>query len=168
MRQMLAGPVSISILMDETTRKANYVAGFPASSPRTLESSILTYLAASLPDKKTVPLPDDDTTVELRMNPEKYAFTPLNDPELPGAEVVSDEDNGFSLFIAPDGKGGSLLSTKASFIKEVLRDPAGSDEGRCSEHGYPSVLRLHMEILGFQHLSMISSGDKLIQICGYH
>lgn len=165
LRQMLRGPISVSLIMDKETGETRYVADFPRTSPTQVKKTVLAYLGASLPERTKVYLPDTDVSYELNLNPDKYAFSSSSEV---GVETVQDDDSGFSLVVAPDGKDGTYLSTKPGFIKTILQDGPMKGNGRCSEPNGSSTLHINMPLFGFNKLSLISDGDKLIRACGYH
>lgn len=168
LRVLLSGPITLSLLTGQDG-SVNYVAGFPASSPDALKAKVIHYLSASLPDKKRVPLPDGSYTTEIQINPDKFAFYPLEDAELSGVETVRDDENGFALVLSPDGRGGSYLSTDMNFIKSIAKSSVDGAKGRCREPKDASILHLRMPIYDYAELSLISTkGDNLILACGYH
>jgi hypothetical protein len=143
------------------------VAAFPTVPTVELQKAVTAYLAAALPARERVALPDKDVSVELRVDTVKYRFIALDDHGLSGAAKVTDDELGLSLIVAPYGAGGSSLATSPDHIKAVLEEREGSSAGRCAAPRAASSLDIRLPVAGYRRIFIVSLNDSLISACGY-
>jgi hypothetical protein len=167
LRALLAGPVAISMFTDEKNDNPDFVATFPTVPASSLQEAITSYLSAALPEREIVSLPDQDISVELRVDPKKYRFVSLQDPDLPGAAAVSEPESGLRLIVAAYGDSGSSFATSEEHLRAILVNGAPTGSGRCAVPRGASSLDIRIPLMGYDRINVFSYDDKLIFACGY-
>jgi len=134
LRQLLNGPVSISLFSDELAKEAYIGAEYPTVAPEKLMAAVAAYISAALPERTSLLLPDGDMITEFRLDPSRYmpaaAATSSN-----GDRVLELRSIDFKLIYRNSGRGGVIIANNDALLTRFAAQSVAQPNGRCATLG---------------------------------
>lgn len=174
LRSLLESPVTLSLAPGSPEDEEKALLHYPTVDSSSFSEAIQQYAAAAWPSKEPLLLPDRQTISELRLEPGKYRFEPIDpsaSPVIAKMEIRKD----LVIALSSDGDKGSLLSNDVDFLKETASESVEFDDGCPDVGGQTILLRFHPQMFkanvpllsGMNKLMMTDIGDNMVFFCGY-